>query len=211
MKGYNNSIHQCTYTLSISLPICNIRKNVGIIKSMLSQMILTLGLTIGTTIDGSSIHNYVQDDTKFSGIQFFLTPNSQDQKTEQKTITNKNWNWPFQNIEITSWYGPRDLDGFHYGIDFGATYDVPIMAIAEGTVVFAGWNIGNEVRIQHGNFTFVYGHLNRIDVQVGQEISTGQIIGLNGSTGFSTGPHLHLEIWNNGVPVDPYPILVDKI
>ena len=177
-------------------------------------MILTLGLAISTTIDGSSINDYNESKVKFSGIQNFKTLNSPEPKAlEFSKIEQQppSWTWPFQNIEITSWYGPRSLDGFHYGIDFSATYDVPIAAITGGTVVFTGWNIGNEVRIQKDNLTFVYGHLNSISVAVGQEVSPGQIIGLNGSTGFSLGPHLHLEIWDNNTPVDPYPILVNNI
>jgi murein DD-endopeptidase MepM/ murein hydrolase activator NlpD len=118
--------------------------------------------------------------------------------------------WPVPESEITSHFGPRDLDGYHYGLDFGGPYNLPIPAVVGGTVIFAGWNYGYEVRIQDGHYIYLYGHLNQIDVALGQTVLMGQQIGLMGSTGFSTGPHLHLEIWDNGVPIDPYPVLKDK-
>jgi murein DD-endopeptidase MepM/ murein hydrolase activator NlpD len=120
--------------------------------------------------------------------------------------------WPVPESEITSHFGPRDLLGlgFHYGLDFGGPYNLPIPAVVGGTVIFAGWNYGYEVRIQDGQYTYLYAHLNQIDAVVGQTVSMGQQIGLMGSTGFSTGPHLHLEVWDNGVPIDPYPILKDR-
>lgn len=176
-------------------------------------MALTLGLVIAS-IDAASVSDYNDKEVKFSGIQNLKTLPSPEPKSLEIPKVEKqppSWVWPFQTVEITSWYGPRNLDGFHYGIDFAANDDVPIAAITGGTVVFTGWNIGNEIRIQKDNYTFVYGHLNSISVGVGQEISPGQIIGLNGSTGFSLGPHLHLEIWENGIQVDPYPILTSNI
>ena len=117
--------------------------------------------------------------------------------------------WPFPESTLTSTFGPRDLWGlgFHYGLDFGVDYNTPIPAVVGGTVVFAGWNYGLDVRIQNGQYTYIYAHLNRIDVVVGQTVEMGQIIGLVGSTGFSTGPHLHLEVLDNGTPIDPYPLL----
>lgn len=120
--------------------------------------------------------------------------------------------WPVAESEITSFFGPRDLwiSPYHYGLDFGTGWNDPIPAVIGGTVVFAGWNYGNEVRIQNGQYTYLYGHLNRIEVVLGQEVAMGQVIGLSGSTGLSLGPHLHLEIWDNGVPIDPYPILKEQ-
>ena len=118
--------------------------------------------------------------------------------------------WPVSPTEITSPFGDRpELPfGFHYGLDFGTGWSDPIPAVIGGTVVYAGWNYGNEVRVQNGQYTYLYAHLSQINVSVGQEVAMGEIIGLSGSTGLSLGPHLHLEIWDNGVPIDPYPILV---
>lgn len=120
--------------------------------------------------------------------------------------------WPVDPSQITSPFGPRDLwfSPYHYGLDFGTGWNDPIPAVIGGTVIFAGWNYGNEVRIQNGQYTYLYGHLNQINVVVGQEVAMGEIIGLSGSTGLSLGPHLHLEVWDNGIPIDPYPILVEQ-
>jgi murein DD-endopeptidase MepM/ murein hydrolase activator NlpD len=119
--------------------------------------------------------------------------------------------WPVAPSEITSYFGDRPQLGYHYGIDFGGTWGVSIPSVTDGTVIFAGWNYGNEIRIQGTDgYTYLYGHLNSIHVSVGQTVSMGQEIGLMGSTGYSTGPHLHLEVWDNGVPFDPLPMLQDR-
>jgi murein DD-endopeptidase MepM/ murein hydrolase activator NlpD len=120
--------------------------------------------------------------------------------------------WPFPESEITSPFGPRpELDGYHYGLDFGTGWNDPIPAVTSGTVIFAGWNYGLDIRIQGDDgLVYIYGHLNYINVSVGQYVAMGEIIGLSGSTGFSLGPHLHLEIQENGIPIDPYPLLKDR-
>ncbi len=118
---------------------------------------------------------------------------------------------PIPNAAITSRYGPR-LDPFlgkpamHTGIDFRAPSGYPARATADGTVVSAGYNggYGNMVEIDHGNgITTRYGHLSKIDVQVGQVVSKGTVVGHTGSTGRSTGPHLHYEIRVDGSAIDP--------
>ena len=94
----------------------------------------------------------------------------------------------------------------HEGSDFEVDTGDPIRAIAAGRVVFAQelYVRGNTVVIDHGLGVFsMYNHLFRWDVQVGQEVGTGGAIGLVGSTGFVTGPHLHLEIRIHNVPVEP--------
>jgi len=98
----------------------------------------------------------------------------------------------------------------HTGIDIGAPYGEPIRAADGGEVIFSGWwdGYGKAVVIDHGsNLSTVYGHMSRIYVQSGQRLGKSQIIGLIGSTGFSTGPHLHFEVRRNGRPVNPLPYL----
>jgi murein DD-endopeptidase MepM/ murein hydrolase activator NlpD len=97
----------------------------------------------------------------------------------------------------------------HPGIDIAGPYGTSIFAAHRGTVIYAGWESG------YGNFTMIqhedgvvtaYGHQSKILVSVGQKVETGQIIGLEGSTGHSTGPHLHFEVrigGRNGTKVDP--------
>ena len=107
---------------------------------------------------------------------------------------------------ITSRYGAR-ASGNHKGLDIATSTGTPVAAAAGGTVVFAGWDtygLGNCVKISHGNgVVTVYGHCSKLYVTTGQTVSAGEVISAVGSTGNSTGPHLHLEIRVNGVPQNP--------
>jgi murein DD-endopeptidase MepM/ murein hydrolase activator NlpD len=95
---------------------------------------------------------------------------------------------------------------YHKGQDIAAPMGTPVIATADGNITIAGWQRGYGwvVYIDHGNgITTRYGHLSRIDVAVGQNIRRGEQLGLVGSTGRSTGPHLHYEVRINGQPVSP--------
>ncbi|MEH1864322.1 MAG: peptidoglycan DD-metalloendopeptidase family protein [Nostoc sp.] len=95
---------------------------------------------------------------------------------------------------------------FHAGLDFAASYGSKIRAADSGKVIFAGWygGYGRAVIINHGNgLTTLYGHTSELYVTEGQAVERGQAIGAVGSTGFSTGPHLHFEVRRNGTPVNP--------
>ncbi|WP_315791955.1 murein hydrolase activator EnvC family protein [Fischerella sp. JS2] len=95
---------------------------------------------------------------------------------------------------------------FHAGQDFAASYGSTIRAADSGTVIFAGWygGYGKAVIIDHGNgLTTLYGHTSELYVSEGQTVKRGQAIAAVGSTGLSTGPHLHFEVRKNGTPVDP--------
>jgi murein DD-endopeptidase MepM/ murein hydrolase activator NlpD len=94
----------------------------------------------------------------------------------------------------------------HAGIDFAAPYGAPIYAVTDGVVVYAGRHggHGNYVRLQHGGgLATGYAHMSRIAAGYGQRVRRGQVIGYVGSTGLSTGPHLHYELYRNGVNVNP--------
>ena len=94
----------------------------------------------------------------------------------------------------------------HSGMDFGGGYGAPIYAVTDGTVAIAGrkGGFGNYVRISHaGNLASGYGHMSRIAVRSGQRVRRGQIIGYIGSTGLSTGPHLHYELYRGGRTINP--------
>lgn len=112
---------------------------------------------------------------------------------------------------ITSTFGARrhPILGYtrmHAGVDFGAAWGSPIYAVGDATVVFAGWHggHGNFVKLDHGSgFGTGYGHMSRIAVSPGEHVRAGQVIGYVGSTGLSTGPHLHYELYRGGVPVNP--------
>jgi murein DD-endopeptidase MepM/ murein hydrolase activator NlpD len=112
--------------------------------------------------------------------------------------------WPV-NGPVTSGYGMR-WGRLHEGIDITAPTGTPIWAAAAGTVIYAGWlgGYGNLVVVDHGNgLATAYAHASAILVFVGQSVAQGETVSLVGSTGNSSGPHLHFEVRVNGVAVDP--------
>lgn len=95
---------------------------------------------------------------------------------------------------------------FHEGMDFSAPVGTPVYATGDGTIVSSGWNsgYGNAIDISHGyDYLTRYAHLSKIYVRNGQEVKRGDLIGLVGNTGKSTGPHLHYEVRYKGVPQNP--------
>jgi murein DD-endopeptidase MepM/ murein hydrolase activator NlpD len=112
--------------------------------------------------------------------------------------------WPVQGV-LTSGFGWR-WGRMHEGIDLAVGVGTPVVAAASGTVIVAGWlgGYGNLVVIDHGNgISTAYGHNTSVTVGVGQSVAQGQLISYSGSTGHSTGPHVHFEVRINGTPVDP--------
>lgn len=112
---------------------------------------------------------------------------------------------------LTSLFGQRfhPILGYvrmHAGVDFGAPWGAPIVAAADGLVAYAGYHggHGNYVRLDHGGGLGTgYGHMSRIAVTAGERVRAGEVIGFVGSSGLSTGPHLHYEMYRNGQTVDP--------
>jgi murein DD-endopeptidase MepM/ murein hydrolase activator NlpD len=137
--------------------------------------------------------------------------------------------YPEQSFEISQEYGPTDLEGepayqgydhFHMGVDLAGPQDTPVLAPADGVVVLTGaegslgryFGYGNHVVIAHGGtLDTIYGHLDQIGVSPGDTVHRGQQIGLEGSTGYSTGPHLHFEVHVAGRLVDPGAYLVASL
>lgn len=102
----------------------------------------------------------------------------------------------------------------HAGIDIASDKGTPVIASADGTVNFTGWigRFGRVVIIDHGfGYRTLYGHLESMNVKKGQSIKRWQTIGTMGSTGRSTGPHLHYEVHKDGRPVDPMPFVLTRI
>lgn len=119
------------------------------------------------------------------------------------------------DVDMSSPFGMR-MDPFlkgpavHTGIDLRGDKGDPVHVTANGTVSIASWQggYGNMVEVDHGNgFSTRYGHMSEIDVKVGQAVRIGQTLGKIGSTGRSTGPHLHYETRINDEPVDPQKFL----
>ena len=99
---------------------------------------------------------------------------------------------------------------FHRGLDLEANYGTPVHVTAAGTVASAGWDggFGLKVDVDHGNgYHTWYAHLSRASVTPGQRVTKGQLIALSGSSGSSTGPHLHYQLMYAGQPIDPEPFL----
>lgn len=120
--------------------------------------------------------------------------------------------WPLKNhYDISSPFGWRNAPigsggERHRGIDIPAPTGTPVYSATDGVVISSGWNgsYGNAVMIKYtDNIVIVYGHNSSLVVSAGQRVSKGQVISLVGSTGNSTGPHLHFEVRYNGYPVDP--------
>ena len=112
---------------------------------------------------------------------------------------------------ITSNFGARrhpvlGYTRMHAGVDFGAPHGAPIYAVGDARVIYSGWHggHGNYVKLDHGGgYATAYAHMSRIEVPNGARVSAGQVIGYVGSTGLSTGPHLHYELYQNGQVVNP--------
>ena len=127
---------------------------------------------------------------------FFLTPT---------------FRFPLPVGVVTSSFGMRKnpVTGnlvFHHGVDLAAPRGTPVSACADGTVTFTGYDAiyGNHIIIKHaGGRESVYGHLQTIKIELHDQIKSGTIIGTVGSTGQSTGPHLHFELHENGIPKNP--------
>lgn len=123
--------------------------------------------------------------------------------------------WPTDGGSITSMYGGRNNPfgssyDWHPGIDIAVDYGTPIYATASGTVVHAGWygGYGRYVRIEHDfGYASAYGHMSELDVTEGKAVQKGDVIGYCGSSGYSTGPHLHFEVLYHGDTVNPLDFL----
>jgi murein DD-endopeptidase MepM/ murein hydrolase activator NlpD len=126
---------------------------------------------------------------------------------------------PLRHARITSHFSYRRWHPIlhryrpHHGTDFGARRGTPLLAVNDGKVIFAGWmgGYGKVVKIKHaGGYISLYAHQSRIRVKRGQRVKKGQIIGYVGSTGRSTGPHLHFGLMKNGRWIDPMKVLRKK-
>lgn len=120
--------------------------------------------------------------------------------------------WPV-DAPITSPFGLRlrgIVPGIHRGVDLAVPTGTPVHSMAPGRVRFAGVQrgYGNVVWVDHGGDVMtVYAHLSSISVRAGEPVEGGQVLGLSGSSGDATAPHLHFEIWRWGREVDPVPLL----
>ncbi len=126
--------------------------------------------------------------------------------------------WPVAG-RITSGYGVREhpkygKQMFHSGIDISIPQGTPVNVTADGIISFAGWadRGGNIVVVEHGyGFSSAYAHNSKIKVKIGQMVKRGDVIAYSGSTGVSTGPHVHYEVWKSGQSINPVAYLRDHL
>jgi murein DD-endopeptidase MepM/ murein hydrolase activator NlpD len=137
-----------------------------------------------------------------------------DHQLQQNAVPSR---MPIRNSYVTSGFGTR-ADPFgrgaatHKGMDFHARVGDPVMAVADGVVSFSGvkGGYGNVVDVDHGNgYVTRYAHNSRLVVKVGDLVRAGQEVAKAGSTGRSTGAHVHFEVWENGNVVNPRKFLGD--
>lgn len=146
-----------------------------------------------------------------NGEQFFFIPQERLSGTERLYFLDSRLKSPLEQSVLTSAFGNRispitGKEKFHNGIDLAAPLNSPVFACLSGTVSAAGTDdiYGNYVIINHdNNLQSLYAHLSRFTVQKGSLVAGGSVIGYVGITGLTTGPHLHFEVKQNGVPLDP--------
>lgn len=128
------------------------------------------------------------------------------------------WRLPLEAGRVSSFFGAARGRRAHGGIDFSVPHNTPVMATNHGTVVASSMGYkgdskyGNVVVIEHeGGLRSLYAHLNKRHVNVGDTVAAGELIGLSGATGKSTGPHLHLEAYQDGMRIDPNRFLLANL
>ncbi len=157
---------------------------------------------------------YINDGTKYETYYFHESDENEgyfdaDGNSAQKMFLKAPVSFKYISSGFTT--GLRYIEAFnvstgHRAVDYAAAIGTPIRAVGDGKIMQAGWNggYGNFVSIRHnGTYTTNYGHLSKFAVKKGASVKQGQVIGYVGSTGFSTGPHLHYEMVKNGVKVNP--------
>lgn len=157
--------------------------------------------------------NGLSNGTIVPGKRLFL-PDARLSNIALREINGDLFAWPIRGW-ITSWFGWRNdpftgMRGFHTGIDIGASQGTAIRAAMEGTVSATGYSAvsGNYIVLaHHSGYSTMYAHLSSIAVRTGQRVSTSTIIGAVGSTGYSTGPHLHFTVQKYGRLVNPMTLL----
>ncbi len=151
------------------------------------------------------------------GLQFYFLPDKNFSGTDIAFFRDDSMQLPLSKKILTSPFGYRTspISGkwkFHAGIDLAAPVGTEVFACKSGIITTTGYNstYGNYIIILHnGKKTSLYAHLSKILVKKDDRVSTGQVIGLVGTTGASTGPHLHFEIRENGNPTDPGRLIPD--
>ena len=158
--------------------------------------------SVGTSIklvspsyEDSILRQYVEDEDRFNIAK------------NQLTIENKLFSTPIKG-ELTQGFNES---GKHYALDISADVGTPVRAILDGRVIFSEWSVetGHVIIIDHGdNIISIYKHNSRVSKKQNDYVKGGQVIAYSGDQGsLSSGPHLHFELWKNGIPIDPEPLI----
>ena len=175
-------------------------------------------------MDYGGIHyaRYKGEVGDYSGVYFCDPDGNEDYyNLEGKSLRKSLLKSPLRFSYISSYFSKRRFHPIlkvwrpHHGLDYVAPIGTPVASIGDGKVVFRGWKggYGNLVEIRHkNNFRSRYGHLSRFakGLRVGKRVKSGELVGYLGSTGLSTGPHLHFELHKNGVPVNPLRVKIPR-
>ena len=157
-----------------------------------------------TQIGSTAVSNTLAKGDTHTGSVHILNPHDGSLYKEIRAP----FTWPVKG-KITLEFGESDLpyQPFHTGIDIAGKRGDPVVACMDGTVMYAGeifWGFGRHIILDHGNhITSLYAHLDTITTTVGSKVKGGDVIGARGSTGWSTGPHLHFQINVLGISVNP--------
>lgn len=180
-------------------------------KTELAYHVLNEGETVYklSRIYGISVERIIE----LNGIEDINDIPAGEKLLIEKNISGLNFSWPLRGI-VTSGYGQRN-GRFHHGIDIAARKGTSIRSSANGIVVLSGRNVhgfggyGNIIALQHSMDTVsIYAHNRKNYVEYGQCVTEGEVIGEVGSTGRSTGPHLHFEIRKKNRSLNPHSILI---
>jgi murein DD-endopeptidase MepM/ murein hydrolase activator NlpD len=203
---------QVAYVDAIAAKVTNRSDQIAAILKGIGQSVPPSRLGEGDGVGGPMVElDPSTDPGAFRATIDLLTGEIDRYSTVRRLATTLPLERPILSAPITSGFGAR-MDPFlgrpamHTGVDFRAPTGYAARATAGGTVINAAYTggYGNMVEIDHGNgITTRYGHLSRIDVTVGQIVAKGAIVGHTGSTGRSTGPHLHYEVRIDGSAIDP--------
>jgi len=189
--------------------ISGVQGRISQIQSMLATANRApVALTSGSTTSGAVSAGSATSGGSTTGVRFAA---ALDAAAQTPGTGPSGWVAPAQG-RVTSEFGPR-WGTEHEGIDIGAGSGAPVRAAADGVVRRASWygGYGNAVIIDHGGgVQTLYGHNSSLDVQPGQRVRAGEVIAKVGSTGDSTGPHLHFEVELDGKKVDPRPWLKER-
>ena len=206
-----SNVRQVFSGQKLKVPSCDGLFHTVVSGNTLESISVKYGVTVEALLDANDLDTY----TLTAGQKIFI-PGAKLGRNALRLAMGEVWKVPLPGKwRLTSKFGVRG-DPFtgttqrHNGLDMAIALGTPVYASQGGRVKVSGWNnlYGNYVIIDHGNgYQSLYGHMSKRNCKAGDYVNQGVIIGLVGSTGYSTGPHLHFTIYKNGKVIDPLPLI----